>query len=105
MPGIEIDCFVPPSHTFRGLVCTAGSASRDMVGKMEDGSLQAKNITVGAEPHDLPDSHLGEVGMVTIALAASQIGEMNFDGRNCDGGDGIAQRHTRVGVGASVNDQ
>jgi hypothetical protein len=84
---------------------TMDDASRGMVGKVEDGGLQAQNIAVSSEPHDLPDNHLGEVGLLTITLAASQIGEMHFDGGNGDGSDGITQRYTRVGIRASVDDQ
>ena len=43
--------------------------------------------------------------MLTITLAASQIGKMHFDGGNSNGSDGIAQRYTRVGIRASVDDQ
>jgi hypothetical protein len=41
------------------LVYTRETASRGVVGKMEDGGLQAKNIAVSSEAHNLPDGHLG----------------------------------------------
>jgi hypothetical protein len=96
---------VTASRTFRSFVCTADKVSRGMVGQVEDGGLQAKDVAISPKAHDLTDGHAGEVGMLPKSFAASQIGEMHFDGRNLDGGDGISQRHTGVGIGTGIDDQ
>jgi hypothetical protein len=96
---------VPTNSPFRSFIHTANNASRGTVGKVEDGGLEAKDVAISSEAHDLTDGHLGEVGMLTKCFTASQIGEMYFDGGDIDGGNGVSQRHTRMGIGTSVDDQ
>ncbi len=43
--------------------------------------------------------------MMTETLAREHVGEMQFDGRNLGGRDGVAQRDRGVGVGAGVDDE
>ena len=75
------------------------------MGKVENGGLQAEDVTIGTESHNLTYSHLSEVGMVAKCFAASEVGKMHFDGGNIDASDGVAECHTGVGVGTRVDDQ
>jgi hypothetical protein len=67
--------------------------------------MKAQDITIGTKAHNLTHSHLSKVGTVTECLAAGEVGKMDFDCRNIDGGDGITERCTGVGIRPRVDDQ
>ena len=106
IPRVEINFVVPrASNALYLFQYGMDNTSRGRMRQVEESGLEAKQIAIGSKPHDLPDSDLGEVGMLAKTFATSQVGEMHFDGGNSHRGDGIAQRYTRVGICAGVDDQ
>jgi len=73
---------------------------------MAAGSLHRQFVTVSPKPKKTATCDIAEVTVVTKFLTSERVTEMDFDKWNPDTQEGIAQRDTRVGKTARIqNDE
>ncbi len=55
-------------------------------------SAETHQVTLHAEPRDLPDRYFGDIGMMPEGFTFVNVRQMNLHGRNADGRDRVAHR-------------
>ena len=70
-----------------------------------NGRIQRQNIGKCSKTGDLAAADWSDQRSVPEFLAGVNIGEMNFDGGDADGGDGIPKSDAGMGVGGGVDNE
>src|SRR5262245_52503893 len=73
---------------------------RDQRGQPIDGERIAGN----AEAAQARLGYRGDMGEVAKAFAREDVADVHFDDRQLDRGDGVAESHRGVGIGAGIDD-
>ena len=66
--------------------------------------MQPEAVAINAKAANLPDRHGGNIGKMAKGFPLMNITEMDFNGGNFNGTQGIPNGHTGVGIGGGVND-
>jgi len=69
-----------------------------------NGCLQSQQIALDSEARDLSAADGGDEGSVPEFLPGVDVGEVDFDGGNGHGREGIPERDAGVGIGGGVED-
>jgi hypothetical protein len=69
-----------------------------------NGGFQAQNVRIWAKSRNLSLANGGDQRMVTEFFPRVDVGEVDFDGRNTDRRDGIAEGDAGMSVGGCVQD-
>src|SRR5713226_8495162 len=67
-----------------------------------NGRFESQNIGMRPEAKNLPTANRGNHRFVPDFFASMDVGKVDFDGRNTDGGNGVPQGETGVGVSGGV---
>src|ERR1041385_1372626 len=67
-----------------------------------NGCLYCQNVRIHTEPDDLATANSGDEGFVAEFLTCMDIREVDFDRRDTNGRDGIAESNTGVGKGRRI---
>src|SRR5688572_24651069 len=90
--------------TLRMSIGVSRENSCSAFGEARGDGTQGEFITQRAQAHDLAHGDVGKIRVPAEGFPRMHIGKVDFDERQADAQDGVAQRDAAVGEGSRVQD-